>query len=226
MALVLRFFATYAPFIYLLLALGFVFSLRRLVDARRRVHESIFGLERELSQRRLNQAVTALGLIGFLAIGEFVLIVFLVPSLPAVSILPTQTINPLGTPTTAFFIGSFVPIDSPTPGATATVVSNGCIPGQVMITSPQPGDQIQGTVTLTGTANIPNFGFFMYEFAPRGSTQWSTILAKRTPVQDGNLGGWDTSLLPAGDYNLRLVVTDNQARALPACVVPVTVVAP
>ena len=81
-------------------------------------------------------------------------------------------------------------------------------------------------MNLQGTASIPNFGFFKYEFSPAGLNVWSTILANRKPVVDGNLGGWDTSAILTGDYQLRLVVTDNLGNELPACVIPVRIKAP
>jgi hypothetical protein len=57
-----------------------------------------------------------------------------------------------------------------------------------------------------------------------GSDSWSTILANNQIVQDGELGRWDTAEITPGDYKLRLVVTDNQGNAMPACVVPVSIV--
>ena len=39
----------------------------------------------------------------------------------------------------------------------------------------------------------------------------------------GPLGQWDTGTLAPGDYQLRLVVSDNQGQALPACVITVRV---
>jgi hypothetical protein len=42
-------------------------------------------------------------------------------------------------------------------------------------------------------------------------------------VVQGSLGQWDTTSVPPGDYQLRLVVTDNQGQALPACVISVRV---
>jgi hypothetical protein len=72
--------------------------------------------------------------------------------------------------------------------------------------------------------NISNFGFYKYEVAPQGSDTWATISAGRAIVNNGSLGRWDTTALTPGDYQLRLVVTDNQGQALQACVVPVRVV--
>lgn len=224
MAAVLRFFVTYAPLIYLILALGLLLALRRLWLAQQEARQSVYGLERELARRHMGQAIAALLIIGFLAVAELILAVFLVPVLPAASVLSTPTINPLSTPTS--LLGPEVLLITLTPGSTVTSTASGCIPGQIMITSPKPGDVIRGEVTLTGTADIPKIGYYKYEFSPRGTENWSTIKAAHQVVQDGELGSWDTSGLVSGDYLLRLVVTDNQGKELPACVLPIRVVAP
>jgi len=221
MATVLRFFVTYAPLIYLILALGLLLALRRLWLAQRETRQSVYGLERELSRRHMGQAIAALVIIGFLAFAELILAVFLMPVLPAAIVLSTPTINPLSTPTS--LLGPDLLL---TPGTTTTAVASGCIPGQIMITSPKPGDVLKGLVTLTGTADIPNIGYYKYEFSPLGTENWSTIQAAHKVVQDNQLGTWDTTGLVSGDYLLRLVVTDNQGQELPACVLQVRVTAP
>ena len=71
--------------------------------------------------------------------------------------------------------------------------------------------------------NIPDFGFYKYEVAVAGSDTWATIAAGRATVVDGALGQWDTSTLSPGDYRVRLVVSDNQGQALPACIITVRV---
>jgi hypothetical protein len=93
-----------------------------------------------------------------------------------------------------------------------------------MLTSPKPGEEIKGSIELTGTVNISNFGFYKYEVAPQGSETWATISAGRNIVVNGPLGRWDTTAMTPGDYQLRLVVTDNEGQALQACVVPVRIV--
>jgi hypothetical protein len=100
----------------------------------------------------------------------------------------------------------------------------GCTSGQIELTYPEAGDEIKGIIELTGTVNIPNFGFYKYEVAPNGSDTWATIAAGRTAVTGGSLGRWDTTALTPGDYQLRLVVIDNQGTSLPPCVVPIQVV--
>lgn len=224
MAAVLRFFVTYAPLIYLILALGLFLALRRLWLAQRETRQSVYGLERELSRRHMGQAIAALVIIGVLAFAELILAVFLMPVLPAAIVLSTPTINPLSTPTS--LLSPDLLLTTLTPATTTTAVASGCIPGQIMITSPKPGDVLKGLVTLTGTADIPNIGYYKYEFSPLGTENWSTIQAAHKVVQDNQLGTWDTSGLVSGDYLLRLVVTDNQGQELPACVLQVRVAAP
>jgi hypothetical protein len=135
--------------------------------------------------------------------------------------------NPLLTPTGTFPLEFMETLGVVTPGGpTVTIQATGCIPGQIDITTPKPGDSLKGSIELEGSANIPNFGFYKYEFAPAGSDIWVTILADNKVVQDGTLGNWDTSAITSGDYQLRLVVSDNAGNNFPACVVPVHILAP
>jgi hypothetical protein len=227
MAAVLSFFVHLAPIIFSLLALGLIFGLRRIARAHTEERGAVFGLEREIAQHHMSQAIATLAIASFLALAEFVLIVFLVPNFPALSQLATPTMNPLLTPTSTFPLEFMETLGVVTPGgATPTIEATGCIPGQIDITSPKPGDVLQGSIKLQGTANIPNFGFYKYEFAPIGSDNWATIVANNKIVQDNNLGNWDTSAIAAGDYQLRLVVSDNLGNDLPACVIPVRIKAP
>jgi hypothetical protein len=107
----------------------------------------------------------------------------------------------------------------------------GCVPGQVAWTFPTDGATLQGEVILTGTVNVPNLGFYQYEFTQPGSTAWTTIAAGKTPISDQPMGGegsgrWDTSVLTPGDYLLRLVVRDNANNIFPACTVHIRIIAP
>jgi hypothetical protein len=162
-------------------------------------------------------------LIIVLFCAEFFMATFIIPGLPSEVFITTPTLDLISTPT-----GTLSPemmtqfANSPPPTAVANVV--GCIPNQIMITSPAASDELKGTVELVGTVNVPNFGFYKYEVAPLGSDTWATISADRNTVNNGLLGRWNTTALTPGDYQLRLVVTDNQGKVLPACVVPVRVV--
>ncbi|KAF0108519.1 MAG: hypothetical protein FD146_405 [Anaerolineaceae bacterium] len=216
-----RFFSAYAPLVYLVLAVGVLFAIRGLAQALSERKKAIFGLEREISFGRVRQAAAVLTVVLLLALGELILQAFVAPGLPAASMLATPTLDLLTVPTST--LPPFLASGSEVPAPTATAETSGCIPGQILITAPKPGETISGSIVIMGTADIPNFGFYKYEFAPAGSENWSTILAGRKVVRDGKIGDWDTSQLASGDYLLRLVVTDNQGNALPACVVPVRI---
>lgn len=226
MVSILQFFNNYAILIYLFLVTGLVFAIRSFTRARREMGASLYGLERETARQHISQATAGISLILFLAVAELVLLVFLSPNMPAYSLLVTPTMDPLITATGTLPPGFLATLGAGTPVSTPTAQTTGCIPGQIMITSPKPGDVVRGDVELTGTANIPNFGFYKYEFSPIGSEGWSTIQADRKIKQNESLGTWDTTEVTPGDYNLRLVVTDNQGNLLPACIVPLRVTSP
>ena len=226
MVILLHFFVNYAPLIYSLLALGLTLAIYRLIQARAEARQAVYGLEREIAQRHNIRAVTALSLVFFLAIAEAVLSVFLAPGMPGSSLLFTPTNNPLAIPTSTLPPELQATFGAITPVATMTPQAVGCIPGQIDITSPKAGSVIRGQVLLKGSADIPNFGFFKYEFALLGTDIWTPIQAGNTPVQDGDLGPWDMTAITPGDYQLRLVVTNNQGDASPPCVVPLRVLAP
>jgi hypothetical protein len=226
MADILHFFSSYAFLIYPLLGIGLIFSIRSLVKARRELGVSFYGLERETATRHMNQAIGAFSILIFFAISELVLTIFLTPNLPASSLVITPTMNPLFTPQYSFSLEELATLGEMLPGSSPIAHPSGCIPDQIIITSPKPGEVIKGQVIITGTANIPNFGFYKYEFAPLGTDVWATIQANREIKQDSELGRWDTSEITPGDYNLRLVVLDNQNSAFQPCIVTVRITLP
>jgi hypothetical protein len=226
MSIILQFFNSYAILIYLLLVIGLIFSVRSLAKARQEMSGSLFGLERESAHRHTSQAIAAVTIVFILGAAELILIVFLTPNVPALSLLVTTTLNPLKTTTGTIPPGLLATDGVTNPLSSVTPQTSGCIPGQIMITTPKPGVIVKGQVELIGTASIPNFGFYKYEFSPFGSDVWFTIGADRKIVQDSSLGNWDTSEVTPGDYYLHLVVIDNQGNALPPCVVPLRVSVP
>ncbi|MFH2039212.1 MAG: hypothetical protein ABIJ65_07225 [Chloroflexota bacterium] len=184
----------------------------------------VFGLEREITHLRVARSVTSMVIIGLLMIGEFTLVTFLSPTLPALTLITTPTVNPLLVPQEPVISGQGTE-SIETPSAVSTQIqASGCIIGQINITEPKAGQEIRGKVTLVGTADIPNFGFYKYEYTAQGSDNWSTILAGRDPVINSNLGDWDLTELTPGDYLLRLVVFDNINTEMPICMIPVRVI--
>jgi hypothetical protein len=220
---VYRTLASYEPLIYTALAIGAMFAFRRMWRAWHEWRNSVYGLEREFALRRLGQATAAAFLVLALIFVEFFIATFIVPSLPASDILATPTLDLLITPA-----GTLSPAEA-TKAALLPVTQaapsgmSGCIPDEIMITSPKSGDPISGTVQIIGTANVPNFAFYKYEVAPLGSQDWTTISAERSPKKNEKLGELNTVALTNGDYFLRLVITNNVGVSLEPCVIAVRV---
>ncbi|NTU54787.1 MAG: hypothetical protein HGA79_00880 [Anaerolineales bacterium] len=214
-----RSLATYSPLIYIALAVMGLYAFRRMWRAWREWRDAVYSLEREFALTRLGRA-TAFGfLVLLLFFVEFYISTFVAPSLPAADIRVTPTLDLLATP-----VGT-LPADGAVPLETPSVQSGmqGCVADKIMLTAPKPGEEIKGTVILTGTANVPNFGFYKYEIAPVGTSNWATIAAGAETVKEGELGKWDTTALTNGDYFLQLVIIDNVGQTLEPCVIAVRV---
>ncbi len=226
MASIYRFLSTYEVLIYIALAIGALYFGRWLWRSWNEWRQSVYGLEKEFALRRMSSAIAILALILILACAELITASLIVPSLPASFFLATPTLDLLATPTGTISAQLATQIAlTPRPVPTIEGVE-GCQPGKLILTSPKAGTEIRGTVDIQGTVNIPNFGFYKYEVAPINSDNWSTISAGRKLVVSGSLGQWDTTAVTPGDYQLRLVATDNQGQALPACIIPVRVLPP
>ena len=223
MRAIYAFLSDYEGLIYFILLIGEIFFARWLYRTWQAWRNAIYGLERLVSRKRFSRALGAnLFWLG-LFIGEFILAIFIVPSMPAGSLIPTPTVDLLTTPT-----GTISPEMAETiaarPSPASEDFSDGCIPDEIIITSPLPGESLSGIVELVGTVDIPKFGFYKFEVSPIGEENWSTIYAGREVKHDGVLGRLDTSELTSGDYQLRLVLTDNQGESLPPCVVQIHVI--
>lgn len=224
MTTLLRFLSQFEILFYLILAVILVVFASRVYKAWKEWSTSLFGLEKEHTQRQINQGITILIFTFALGITLFVLTTFIAPSTPGVQQAATPTVNLTAQPTIA--------ISTPTISATTTgliptlsaILDMGCIPDQVQWTDPINGDSISGKYVLKGTVNVANLGFYKFEFSPAGSNSWTTIAAGNKSIVDEPLGGsWDTSSLSPGDYKLRLVVTNNQNEPLPECTIDITI---
>ncbi len=220
----LRFLSQYELLFYLVLGSLVLIFARKTYRAWREWSAALFGLEKEYAQQKFNQGITILAFSGLSLIVIFVINTFVTPSVPTISQLPTATLDLTALPTTPTPV---LPPQSTGQGLIPTItsfLSRGCIPGQIDWTDPQNGDAISGKVEIKGTVNIQNLGYYKYEFANVGSEEWTTIAAGNTIVQDAPLGGvWDTSDLIPGEYQLRLIVNDNQNEPLPACIIQIIV---
>jgi len=224
----LRFLETYEIWIYILLGVVCLWYLRKVLVAWHEWRSAIFGIEREIAQRRFSFSMTVFLLALFLGLSQFILVSFVAPDMPRTNIVATPTIDLLATPVTTFVV-SVEPVGTPTTASLPTLAvtgTDGCNPGILEWTYPKNGGQLKGTETLKGTIQVPNLGFYKYEYSAVGSDNWITIAAGNKKVTDTDLGPWDTSQLVPGDYRLRLVVADNKNQALPACIINVRIISP
>jgi len=227
----LRFFKTYEAIIYLGLGGLGIWEIRKFILAWEEVRSAAFGLERESAQGRLNKSAIMLVLIMMMASLEFTIVSFVVPAYPGATPLFTPTLDLLATPSITLPV-STVSTQSEAisatqlPAAPISAEDSGCIPDQVMISKPTNGETVSGRITLVGTANIQNFGFYKYEVTRPGETIWLPIQAGRQVKLNEPLGEWDTEVLPQGTYLLRLVVSDNLGNEAATCVIQVNVVPP
>jgi hypothetical protein len=230
----LLFLKKYEVWVYILSALIGLVYLRKLIIAYQDWRASLFGMERESAQRRFSTYLTLFLLVILTAGLEVSLVSFVIPNYPVKKVvLTTPTLDLNTTPTLPPPAGAAgTPAVGPA-GANQTQqptvvikLTEGCTPGAVEWSSPKVGDEISGKVDLLGTVNIPNLGFYKYEYSQPGTDVWNTIAAGNKNKVNDLLGNWDTTLLVPGDYLLRLVVADSQNQLLPACVVSVRIVAP
>jgi hypothetical protein len=221
----LRFLQKYEIWIYIVLGVGSLFYIQRMLVSWNEWRNTLFGLERESAQRKLSAALTILILMALIIVSEFAIVSFVVPGIPQNSVMPTATLDILAVPTPTFPLINSTATPS---GVQATVapLSVGCTPNVIEWAAPKPGETVSAAIELKGTINVPNLGFYKYEYAPAGSDTWTTIAAGNIPLINGYIGTWNTTPLVPGDYQLRLVVADNQNNLFPACVVQIRIVSP
>lgn len=232
----LRFLVKYEVLLYFLLGLMVVIFLRRIMVAWKSWRNALFGIEKERAQNQFNQGITVLILCGILGLGLFVITTFVAPSIPNLQQISTPTVDLTEQPTSTETAATETPVAQS--GLIPTMESffnRGCIPDQIDWTYPVDGDTISGTVTLTGTVNVTDLGYYRYDYAPAGSDQWTTLAAGSTKIVDQPLGSaadqtgggaWDTAELTPGEYQLKLAVYDHQNTAFNECVITVTIVSP
>ena len=96
---ILQFFKENEVFIYLILGIFAVWQFRNFILAWGELRNAAFGLERQSAQSRLNWVATILIFMFILGVGEFVLVSFVVPTVPDASPLITPTLDLLASPT-------------------------------------------------------------------------------------------------------------------------------
>lgn len=228
----LRFFVQYEALLYFLLGVGGIIYLYRFWGAWQELRLAVYGLEREAARARVNQTAIVLFVLLLSAVLVFVMVTFVATTLPAQALLATPTLDlsvqtPEALRTMTPASGDAIVLASATALPTVSIDLATCVEDQLFISSPESGATLRGDVEVRGTVDVSNFGFYKFEVARASEELWLTIQAGRSLVQDDVLvENWDTSLLPAGDYVLQLVVIDNEGQELDPCRIPVRIEAP
>jgi hypothetical protein len=77
-----------------------------------------------------------------------------------------------------------------------------------VITAPQPGEVLQGVITISGTSQVDGFASAEVDFTYTGDQTgtWFVITASSQAVSEEILAVWDTTAISDGSYDLRLRV--------------------
>lgn len=81
-------------------------------------------------------------------------------------------------------------------------------PAGAAITSPAGGQALQGVVSIQGNTAVDGFqaAELSFSYSNNPTQTWFLILQSDTPVANGLLAQWDTTVISDGIYTLRLVV--------------------
>ncbi len=226
-----HFLVDYQLWIYAVTGVLALIYLKRLISAWQERYNTIFGLERENAQWRLNSALAVFVLLLLLIAAEFVLVTFVIPEWPQVMATPAPTpaegeesaeseedmMITRNDDASGLTVNS-TPEGAQTSAATSSTASSGCIEGQLEWLEPESGEEISGSYTLKATVNVRDMAFYHYAFSPVDDQQeWQTLSAGNLPVVEGELGLWATTQVDNGDYILRLTVYDLSNTALTPC---------
>lgn len=96
--------------------------------------------------------------------------------------------------------------------------------GGAAVSSPEPWSAVSGQWSVVGSAGGPNFAYYRLSVFPGLLPEAVQPLVERgeTPVQNGELGVWDTTLFDDGLYTLLLTVVHGDG-TFDEVAVPVTV---
>jgi len=150
-----------------------------------------------------------------------------IPANRPVQLPPTAkpTVYPTSAPTAG---QARTPTPSPVPATPAAgLLSPDCPHPQARLTIPRMSQVIKDETQVEGTANIENFDYYKFEIRREDGDvedEWHWIESFETPVEEGILGTWHVSHLPAGVYTFRLTVVNREGNyPFPPCDVRVHV---
>jgi len=221
----IRFVVNYEMGIYLILGIIFIINLQKLVRAIIKNRKAMFGLEKEVARKSIRSSITFLSLIGLFGLSNFILVSIASIQFPGIAQIPTPTVDVSITQEPNMDDMMMGEAENGESALTQTaIVLSGCIPEVLEWKNPVDGAEIEGAIELMGTVNVPNMGFYKFEYRFQSDTIWTPISAGNKPVIDNPLGGvWNTEEITPGNYFLRLVVSDNANNLLEPCEIQVKV---
>jgi hypothetical protein len=74
------------------------------------------------------------------------------------------------------------------------------------IDSPQPSEEIRGSIIISGNTDITDFSSSEISFGYSGSSTWFPIMSSDQPVRNGPIAQWDTTVISDGLYQIRVSV--------------------
>jgi transcriptional regulator with XRE-family HTH domain len=141
------------------------------------------------------------------------------PEIPTATPAPPTLEPPTATPE--------VPTETPTPEPTAApvVAAASCADPRSVISGPGVNQVVAGVTPISGVATHESFQFYKLEYAPGANAGggFTYFSGGQVQVSGGVLGNLDTTVLPNGEYTIRLTVVDQVGNFPPPCDVSVVV---
>jgi hypothetical protein len=155
MEVILPYLKKYEVWIYCFFGLIALVYLQKLIVSWKDWQGTVYGLEREIAQRKFSTAITILFLLVAFVLLEFFTVSFVAPTYPQTLSLPTATLDLLATPTITLAPRVDAVMTGITPVSSVEATSpppqeEGCVPGQIEWLAPKPGQEISETIELKG----------------------------------------------------------------------------
>ena len=120
-----------------------------------------------------------------------------------------------------------VPTETPTPEPppAPVVAAPSCGDARSVISAPGVGQVVNGITPISGAATHEQFQFYKLEFAAGSNAGggFTYFGGGQVQISGGVLGNLDTTVLPNGEYTIRLTVVDQVGNFPPPCDVSVVV---
>ncbi len=93
-------------------------------------------------------------------------------------------------------------------------------PDLPQLNAPLPGSALQGSVTVSGVTDLPDFQSAEVSFSYTGAQpeSWFLLQQMHAPIKAGQLAVWDTTTIADGNYRLRLQVFLTNGKVLEATI--------